>query len=64
MEVRNWLASASGQSGLPGGTSVADRYDRFQADLPGMCAAMQLVDSELVFVDLCGLVRLWLENKR
>ena len=64
IEVRNWLASASGQKGLPGGAVIADRYDEFQRELPELCRDARLVASDLIFVDLCALVGQWLDSDR
>jgi hypothetical protein len=52
MEVRDWLAGASGRRLLPGGAEVAARYERFQADLPALCARVRRDPANFIFVDL------------
>lgn len=64
IEVRNWLAGASGLSGLSGGAAIAARYERFQADLPTLCAATNRIPEDLIFVDLSELVTVWLRRQR
>ena len=64
IEVRDWLAVASGRKLLPGGAEIATRFDRFQTDLPALCAALQRDPAALVFVDLSELVTIWLKADR
>jgi hypothetical protein len=52
IEVRNWLAGASGRKLLPGGAEVCARYKRFQADLPALCTRLHRDPADLIFVDL------------
>jgi hypothetical protein len=64
IEVRNWLAGASGRRLLPGGAEVSVRYERFQADLPALCARVQRDPANLIFVDLSEMVSIWLRADR
>lgn len=61
VEVRNWLAVASGRRGLPGGSEIASRYERFQADLPTLCAQFRRKPDELIFADVSELIHVWVE---
>jgi len=64
VEVRNWLASASGSKGLPGGAEIASRYVRFVRDLPDLCVNMKRQPEKLTFADFAETVDIWLESDR
>jgi hypothetical protein len=64
IEVRNWMAGASGRKLLPGGTEVSVRYERFQADLPALCARVQRDPANLIFGNLSEMVSIWLKADR
>jgi hypothetical protein len=64
IEVRNWLAGASGRKLLPGGAEVSARYERFQTDLPALCTRVQRDPANLIFVDLSEMVSIWLRADR
>jgi hypothetical protein len=57
--VRSMLATAVGELRLPGPSSIASRYAKFQEELPAMCAELGLVPSELEFVELRSLMKTW-----
>ena len=63
-EVRNWLASASATTGLPGGAEIASRYARFGADLPGICKQLKRRSKDLTFLDFSEMVGIWLKAAR
>ena len=63
-ELRTWLATASKRTRLPGGKDIFDRYSRFQADLPALCAELKLEPAEVTFKDLRLIVAAWLEQNR
>ena len=63
-EVRNWLASASKTTGLPGGAEIAERYARFVNDLPKICINLKRQPNDLTFVDFSEMVEIWLERVR
>jgi hypothetical protein len=58
--VRDWLKTASRRTRIPGGTAIYERYRRFEAQLPEMCAAIPIRPEELTFVDRTQLVSQWL----
>ncbi|SPF44580.1 conserved hypothetical protein [Candidatus Sulfopaludibacter sp. SbA4] len=57
--VRDWLATESGLSELPGGRFVVDQYSRFRKELPRKCRDMKRKVSDLTFSDYCEMVRAW-----
>jgi hypothetical protein len=63
-EVRDWLSSASKRKGLPGGQAIADRYAKFRAELPGLCASLRRQEDGLTFSDLSEMISLWLQANR
>ncbi len=62
--VRDWLCSASKRKGLPGGQAIADRYAKFRAELPGLCAALKRQEDSLTFPDLSEMISEWLPVNR
>ncbi len=64
VEVRNWLANASGRRRLPGGAEVAARYTRFRTDLPALCTELRRQPEDLTFVDLSEMITIWLSESR
>jgi len=58
--VRDWLATESGLSELPGGRFVVGQYVRFRKQLPQLCNSMRRKAAELTFNDYCEMVRVWL----
>lgn len=63
-ELRTWLATSSRRNNLPGGKDIFDRYTRFQADLPALCAELKLEAAEVTFKDLRLMMVAWLEQNR
>ena len=61
--VRDWLRNASVGMGssIPGGSRIAERYDRFTAELPTLCQAAHLHQDELIFNDFMALLEEWLQ---
>ena len=61
--VRNWLRNASLESGvvIPGGASMAERYELFQEQLPLLCDQLRFDRSELIFNDYTTLIAEWLK---
>lgn len=64
VEVRNWLATASQRRRLPGGAEIADRFARFQRDLPELCSKLKRNREDLIFVDLAEMIPIWLKANR
>jgi hypothetical protein len=60
--VRDWLATASGEPAIPGGSHVAERYERFAASLPTMCRETKKTPDTLTFGDYVHLVEEWLRQ--
>ena len=63
-ELRTWLATASKHTRLPGGKDIFERYQRFQADLPGLCNDAKLEPAEVTFKELRQMVVDWLMRNR
>lgn len=64
VEVRNWLATVSRHKNLPGGAELADRYRRFGKDMPALCKEFKLKPKDLIFIDRCNIIRVWLRADR
>lgn len=58
-QVRDWLRTARGVA-LPGADAVAERFELFEDEFPVLCAALRLNPADIVFVDLCEVVRGWI----
>lgn len=58
-ETRDWLATVSRRR-LPSSARVAGLYQRFQADLPAICAELQFEPSKIPYVDFEHIVVNWL----
>jgi hypothetical protein len=58
--LRTWLASIPSAQPLPGGASVAKRYQAFQKQLPGILQKLELEPDEVTFADYVNLVETWL----
>lgn len=58
--VRGMLANARGGDGrIPGAAVISDRYARFEAELPELCARLHVTPEELEFVELRALIQEW-----
>jgi hypothetical protein len=62
--VRNWLATASNRTNIPGGAEVVKRYKRFRDDLPRLCQEASLQPDTLTYIDLSNLIVGWLKMSR
>ena len=61
IKVRDWLASM--RAGIPSGSLIWEEYREFQAVLPNICHELNLVASELTFLDYLRVVYEWLEHR-
>lgn len=62
-QVRDWLNAISPPDiRIPGGMKMANRYDKYREDLPGLCAEVYLKPEELTFTDIDALVSGWLQE--
>lgn len=57
--VRDFLSANSGKPPLPGRTAIAQRYRKFQEDLPSICADVKQLPTELTFPDLYVHITSW-----
>jgi hypothetical protein len=62
--VRDWLQAASKRKGLAGGGEIVERYERFQSELPAICAEGRLEAEGLTFLDFATLIAGWLRLNR
>jgi hypothetical protein len=60
--VRNWLRTESRRTDMPGGTKICAEFNRFQENLPDICAQVDLDREALPFVDLLLLAQAWLHK--
>lgn len=60
--IRDWLATESRQSTIPGGFYMFGRYRAFQKDFPDLCKKSRRHRRQLTFGDLSSIVRIWLEE--
>ena len=60
--VRDFLRTASGQTNIPGGAKIWERYDAFQNALPTLCKTLKIRLDELTFLDLTHLITEWLRQ--
>ena len=62
--VRDWLRSASEGKTIPSGKHLAEDYQRFNDELPGLCSEARLDASDLPFADFYSLVSDWIAANR
>ena len=62
--VRDWLSHASKRTLIPSGSSIWDRYQEFQSDLPRMIQENELDLDRLTFRDYVTLLSGWLNALR
>jgi hypothetical protein len=62
--VRDWLQSAPGKAGIPGGATIWKKYGRFRRELPVIAEEAQLDPGQLTFIDYLQLVINWLQEHR
>jgi len=60
--VRNWLRDASPSVSMPGGETIADRYDEFRSQLPSLCQTLKLSVDHLTFTDFRWLLTVWFDQ--
>ena len=58
--VRDWLRAGSGQTRIPSGAKIYQRYQIFQKDLPKICTRLNWNVKQLPFVDFSYAVATWL----
>ncbi len=61
--VRNWLASKSHRT-IPSASKIADKYQRFQQDLPLLCEPNEWTVAELQFTEFSALATAWLTQSQ
>jgi hypothetical protein len=61
--VRDWLSIPAAKRSvvIPSGSKIADRYQRFETELPEWCHRLQLVPREITFTDQARLIEEWLK---
>lgn len=60
--VRNWLNASSGRRTIPGGREIVKRWQRFESDLPNMCATIPIDIDELTYNDYANFISEWLSE--
>jgi hypothetical protein len=60
--VRNWLSSESKRKGIPGGTDIFDRFEKFNRELPDLCAVARITPDEVQYNDYATFVSAWLNG--
>ncbi len=61
--VRDWLSDIEPRAvKMPGGSTIAQRYELFRSELPAMCAKVHLAVDELTFNDYVIQVEEWLKT--
>jgi hypothetical protein len=58
--VRDWLRSIKPRVSIPSGSTIGQRYDQFQDDLPILCETLYLEVEELTFIDFQNMTDEWL----
>jgi hypothetical protein len=60
--VRDWLSNSVSRTGviIPSGSLIANRFERFERQLPQWCRRLGLVPAELTFRDQRVLIEQWL----
>ncbi len=60
--VRDRLRTASARSTIPGGARIWKRYERFQLELPSLCDAIGVDETDLAFADYSNTIVQWLKE--
>ncbi len=60
--VRKWFTHYSNKM-IPGESTLIERYQDFQSDLPRLCRACALKKNELTYVDYLRIAGSWISNK-
>jgi hypothetical protein len=58
--VRNWFGKTRRNVLIPSGSKLAERYHKFQDDLPILCQPLKLTVAELTFLDFQNILVEWL----
>jgi hypothetical protein len=58
--VRNWFGKTRRNVLIPSGSKLAERYRKFQVDLPILCQSLKLTVAELTFLDFQNILVEWL----
>ena len=58
--VRNWFGKTRRNVLIPSGSKLAERYRKFQDDLPVLCQSLKLTVAELTFLDFQNILVEWL----
>ena len=61
-KVRDFLRTHSGGRTLPGGRVIKRDFERFEAEKPTICEALELHPNELTFVDFAVLIAYYLKS--
>lgn len=61
-KVRGFLNNAKGGAPLPSGAAVFEAYERFQGELPDICAKLAIEPGKLEFKDLVWVVGEWVKG--
>lgn len=61
--VRNWLSTATKRTTIPGAAVIRQRYADFTAQLPELCAGLQLRSDELLFNEFTLIAASWLSQR-
>jgi len=60
--VRNWFGKSRRNVLIPSGSKLAERYRKFQDNLPIVCQSLKLTVAELTFLDLQNILVEWLRE--
>ena len=60
--VRNWFGKSRRNVLIPSGSKLAERYRKFQDNLPIVCQSLKLTVAELTFLDFQNIVVEWLRE--
>jgi hypothetical protein len=61
--VREWLASESGEAGIPGGAHLAKRFAQFSVELPKFCECARIRVDELTFTEYTKFISNWAASR-
>lgn len=61
--VRNWLSTATKRKTIPGAAIIRQHYAAFIAQLPEVCAGLQLSPVDLLFNEFALLASAWLKQR-
>jgi hypothetical protein len=63
MIVRNWLSTSTKRKTIPGAAAIRQRYRDFTAQLPELCAGLQLQPDDLLFNEFTLIAASWLSQR-